>query len=579
MNINRIYLIFFSLLVMVSAGVPPVHSSEKSSENKVGFMVVAPDRGFMGNQEILEIYQEFKKDYPASLSLVGRNDNGTGSPYSAYLQKSVQSLQESGVTDIVALPLFLSQDDPVLRKVAANLPAYHAREQIRLAPPMSESYLSAQVLLDRVKTVSQNPAEEHLVVLGIGAMEAADEEGIRSDIAPLIDYVKQYIPFHNTEVGIYFDRNAETSLKEAKNQGVDDLIIRTAAKKGRTIVVPFYIGPRFDNRMSMTNWLSRKFSEYDLTFVKEEIIPHPNVLLWLKKTANHYLVPKPDQVGVIIMPHGSTQPYNDVVEEIIAPLKSRYRIEMAYGMGDPFLIQQAVTRLETEGVRRIIFVRMYSLEDQMKGLTDYILGLSKTAPTKRNPKDTPPTQVRSAALFSAFGGYEEGPDIPQVLHERVLELSRNPSRETVILVAHGSGSDEADARWLEVMDGHASRLQKLVKFKFQDIQTATVREDWPEKREAAVNRLKEMIEKAKKKGRVLLISNRLHGAGPYERFLNEVGLEKDRDYEMNSQGFAPHPLMTRWLASGIEQAIRSISQNEDWMVSAQQTNGMISKQQ
>jgi hypothetical protein len=33
--------------------------------SKVGFLVVAPDRGFLGNQEVRSLVDEFKKSYPA----------------------------------------------------------------------------------------------------------------------------------------------------------------------------------------------------------------------------------------------------------------------------------------------------------------------------------------------------------------------------------------------------------------------------------------------------------------------------------------------------------------------------------
>ncbi len=51
-------------------------------------------------------------------------------------------------------------------------------------------------------------------------------------------------------------------------------------------------------------------------------------------------------IGVVIMPHGTTQPWNDAVEKMLEPLKGKYPIEMAYGMGDAQVIQEAVLRLE-----------------------------------------------------------------------------------------------------------------------------------------------------------------------------------------------------------------------------------------
>ncbi|NOY84142.1 MAG: hypothetical protein GXO96_04870 [Nitrospirae bacterium] len=535
---------------------------ETVPEKKTGFLVLAPDRGFLGNQEIKSLFETFKKDYPAALALVGSNYNGVESEYSLYITDAIKTLKDEGASDIVVLPLFLSASDPVLKKVRPHLPAYAAGARVRWAASLSKSHFSAQILLDRVSEKSQNPEAEHVVVLGMGVMNEVGEAALRADLEKLTAYVHRYRSFKSIEIGIYYHRRADATLKETKNKAVDDLVIRSAAKKGQLIVTPFFIGPKFDNRMSMTHWLSRKFKDYDLNFVNEEIIPHPNLLLWLKKTANAYLPPSSAQVGVVIMPHGATQPYNDVVERVIAPLQERYRIEMAYGMGDPALIQEAVSRLESEGVRRIVFVRMYSLSGQMKPLTDYILALTNDPPQSQHEGDAPPDQIRSAALFSSFGGYEEAPEIAQILHERIGEISKKPADETVILVAHGAGSDEANARWLARMKGHAEALRDLAKPAFRAIKIATMREDWPEKREVAVIQLKKMIEAGNRDGRVLLISNRLYGAGPYERFLKEVGLKKGEHYEMNGQGFAPHPVITRWLENGIAGAVRDFHEND-----------------
>lgn len=545
--------------------------ADAAPTQKTAFLVLAPDRGFLGNQEIQHLFEDFEKEYPAGLALAGRRYDGVDNEYAVYLKQAIQSLKGRGFSEIVVLPLFLSASDPVLLTVVQHLPAYAAGIPVRFAAAMSESHLTAQILLDQVTEASRHPEQEHVVILGAGALNEADETAMRADLAPLTAYVKAYHPFKTVELGIYYDRSAEAALKEKKNQAVDDLVMQTAAKKGHTIVVPFLIGPKFDTQMSMTRWLSSKFKEFDLSFVDQDILQHPNLLLWLKKTANAYLPASPQQTGVVIMPHGATQPYNDVVEQVIAPLQSAYRIEMAYGMGDPFVIQRAVSRLEAKGVRRIVFVRLYSLSDQMKGLTDYILGLSDSLSDSHSHDEasSPPHQVRSSALFSTFGGYEEDPAVAEILHERVREISREPSNETVILVAHGAGSDEADTKWLEIMGGHADRLRQLSKPAFRAIKTATVREDWPEKRGAAVAKLKDMIQEGKQGGRVLLISNRLYGGGPYEKFLEDAGLKKGADYEMNAQGFAPHPVITRWLAAGIEKALQAFDQGSADRLSAE----------
>ncbi len=47
------------------------------------------------------------------------------------------------------------------------------------------------------------------------------------------------------------------------------------------------------------------------------------------------------------------------------------------------------------------------------------------------------------------------------------------------------------------------------------VRAATVREDWPEKRDKAVAEIRTMIQHASNNGRALVIGNRRCGSGPY----------------------------------------------------------------
>lgn len=519
----------------------------------VGFLVVAPDRGFLGNQEIRAVFDDFAQRYaPAALAWVGRDYNGMGSEYSDYLSRALADLERGGATEIVAIPLFVSASDPVLRKVVAHLPAYARTGTVRWAEPMVESHLIRQILLDRAMTVSRDPEQERLLLVGFGATDEAGEAAMRRDLERYLAYVTRYLPFREATAVLYYDRAAPDA--ERKNKAADQVIVEAAAKKGRTLLILATIGPKFDQTMALTHWFGDKLRDWDIAYVAEELLPHPNVLLWLKKTANAFLPASPVEIGVVIMPHGATQPWNDAVERAIAPLRPRYRIEMAYGMGDPAVIQQAVERLERQGSRRIVFVRMYALAHHLKHRIDYLLGLSDSPEPEgrhggHNRETTPPAQIRSAALFATFGGYEEDPGIVEALHERIQEVSRDPSQETVILVAHGDKRDEDNAHWLSVMRANIERLKRDPHCaKLKAIEAATVREDWPDIRERAVADIRSLIDAQAKTGRVLVIADRLYGAGPYRKLFDGL------DYVLNDKGLV-HPALTRWLEAGIQQTV------------------------
>lgn len=517
---------------------------------KVGFLVVAPDRGFLGNQEVRSLVDEFKKSYPAVLGLVGRDYTGVESEYATYLTRATQELKQAGITEIVAIPLFLSEADPLLKRVMPLLPAFSGGLPVRWAPAMAHDYLISQIVLDRVEALSEHPEAERLIVVATGALDSASEKAIKADAAKLVGYVSRYKHFLEAEAVVYYDREAENA--EEKNAEIKAHILALMAKQGHTLLVPAFIGPKFDHSMSLTSWLEGQFKQMHVAYKPAELLPHPNALLWLKKTANRETPLTANQIGVVIMPHGSTQPWNDAVETTIQPLLAKYPIEMAYGMGDPLIIQDAVSRLEQRGIRRIIFVRMYALDQQMKPLSDYILGLTDHTPSDghgggHSSAASAPLQVRTATLFSTFGGYEQYPEIAQVIHKRVAEVSKDPSNETVILLAHGEATDEGNDKWLAVMRQNIDRLRQDPHCaKLKGIKAYTVREDWPKEREKAVADVRAAIEEAGKHGRVLVIANRLYGSGPYKKML------KGLTYEINEKGLVD-PILTRWLEEGMKR--------------------------
>lgn len=548
-----------AVLFMFGSSAAPVGAAP----SKTGFLVVAADRGYLGNQEVTSLVNEFKHAYPAALGLVGKDYTGVEGEYAVYLTRAAQELRKDGVTDIVAIPLFFSEADPLLTRVMPLMAAYAGGLPVRWAPAMAHDYLVGQIILDRIGALSEQSESERLVLVGTGAADEASEKALKADLDKLSAYVKRYKGFREAEAVVYYDRDAENAWQ--KNDAIKTRLLAQAAKHGRTLLIPAFIGPKFDSSMSLTGWLGAQFRNTRVAYKPDELLPHPNVLLWLKKTANRETPLAAGQIGVVIMPHGSTQPWNDAVEATIQPLQSKYPIEMAYGMGDPFIIQDAVSRLEQRGIRHIVFVRMYALDNHMKPITDYILGLSDRSPADGHEHGSggAPPQVRTAASFSTFGGYEQNPEIALVLHKRIAELSQDPANETVLLLAHGEGTDEGNDRWISVMNQNIERLRQDPHCaKLKAITALTVREDWPNKREQAVAAARVAVEEGGRQGRVLVIANRLYGSGPYRTML------KGLTYEMNDKGLAD-PILTRWLEDGLERmtAMLLATQSEQSMLS------------
>lgn len=523
-----------------------------AQNKKIGFMVIAEDRGFVGNNETVNLFNQFEREYLSSLVFVGRKYDGIKSEYSEYIQKGISELDNKGVSEIVILPLFLSESNYILKMLRKNIPSYHFKGDIRWNRAMSGSYLIAQILLDSVNKLSKNPTEENLLLIGRGAIDEKSEKLIKEELEQLVNYIKKRKTYKSVQVGVYYSYNADEKIRKTKDNEVDEMVIHAAAKTGRTLLVPFVIGPKYSHMMSFTHFVERRFEDIDLIYHSDEILLHPNVLIWMKKAANaHIPISNNNPIGVVIMPHGATKPYNDAIEKTIQPLKKKYQVEMAYGMGDSISLQNAVSNLEGKGIKRIVFVRMYPSSDQFKEKTDYILGLDNRVPEQWD--GLIPSQVRTSAIINTFGGYEEDSLIAGIFLDRIKEVSKNPTEETIILLAHGGKNEQAEKLRNEKMDSHISWIQKQSNPPFKKIIGMTLREDWPDKRAKALKEIKKVVKEGNSSGKVIIISNRLYGSGPYNHFLK--GLE----FEMNSKGLAPHPNLTKWIEKGIEIAVNKES--------------------
>jgi len=250
--------------------------------------------------------------------------------------------------------------------------------------------------------------------------------------------------------------------------------------------------------------------------------------------------------GILVMAHGGDDAWNRDVETVVGPLRDKYSVEIAFGMARTSTLREAVARLEHRGVRRIAVVRMFISGESFLRETEYILGLRQDAPPAPAGENhdhcmekAEPIPVKSSLILSREG-IADSPLVDDILLDRALALSTNPSQESVLILAHGPGDDGENERWLEKIRLRSRKTQNLGRFK--EVRCETLREDWPEKREVAEKRIRAFVQSVTDGGgRVIVIPFRVAGFGPYREVLD--GLR----YVADGRGFCPHPNLTRWI--------------------------------
>jgi hypothetical protein len=265
-----------------------------------------------------------------------------------------------------------------------------------------------------------------------------------------------------------------------------------------------------------------------------------------------------DDFGVLVMAHGGGATWNREVEAALAPLRQEYPLEIAFGMADAVSLQEGVHKLEAQGVRRIGVVRLFISGESWYERTEQILGVKPGAPAK------PAMEANEAhgghgghsmafwrldtdaAFALSKQGLMEAPEIGQALLERTRSLSRDPSQEDVLILAHGPDDDGENQRWLAQIDARADALRQALPFR--RVQVETLREDWPEKRKAAEVRIRAFVERAGREGgRAIVLPFRVQGFGPYAEVL------KGLDYGSDGRGLVPGPQVGQWVQRQAEE--------------------------
>ena len=252
----------------------------------------------------------------------------------------------------------------------------------------------------------------------------------------------------------------------------------------------------------------------------------PRILLLLL-LALAACLPKP---GLLILAHGGRAEWNALVEEVVSPLRERLPVAIAYGMTNPEAVREAVVALEGQGAERIVAVTLFISGDAFGDGYDAIFEEMEAARRE--------AEVPRAVVVRASGGLMDSALAGRILLHRARTLTRDAARESVLVLAHGPGSDEENERWL----AHISRAARpLARLGFREIRVETMREDWPERRAAARARIRAYVAAGSAAGVVLVIPFRIAGFGPYAKVLEGL------DYIADGRGLAPHPLLTTWI--------------------------------
>lgn len=517
-----------------------------------GFLVVAPDRGFVGNEAVRDEFDQFAAGRNAELVFA------TDQRAAPYLDQAFAALARRGAGRVVVAPLFLSTSSPQYAQFKALIVA-KPRPPLSYAPTFGESYLAAEELADRFRRLHHSQGARVLVV-GYGATDEQNQAQLQAELQRQAELAAEGFGFAAVKAVVAYDREADDAHP---GRALSAQLGAALADGEHWQVVPFHQGPQLDSMMNFDAKLRATLP------AQAHLVEAGNFAqwgTWLARVANQAEPLTPAKLGVVVLAHGSDFHWNQTMREAVAPLAAKYKVEFAFSMADQPTVERALARLAARGAKSAVIVRVFGLEASFKSDLERMLGqdleAGRAAPAMAghghhghgDHAAAPAPRIRTPLIVRSVGGVGDHPLFARALLDRAKQLSRQPGKDTVILVAHGSGSDRQNADWLAVLERLAEEMRGVGGDAFRAIRVATWREDWPDKRGPWIEKVRAMVTEARQAGgKALVIPARTNGEGFEREFL--AGLE----YELG-EGFAPHPLFARWVEEQVQAGLLALQQ-------------------
>ncbi|KIL37384.1 cobalamin biosynthesis protein CbiX [Cohnella kolymensis] len=183
--------------------------------------------------------------------------------------------------------------------------------------------------------------------------------------------------------------------------------------------------------------------------------------------------------GILVISHGSREPgWVSLVDETvgaahsalsaakhIVPGADSIPVEAAFlELVEGRLIQDGIDRLEAAGVTHILAVPLFSSSGSTHvDEIGWALGASA-----RSNTDTDLQRFRVQVPLTYGKPMDDSPEVVDVLSERIQELSRNPSDESLLLIGHGSEEPGFHEAWKQGMTVLADKLRERGGFAFAE---------------------------------------------------------------------------------------------------------------
>jgi sirohydrochlorin ferrochelatase len=203
------------------------------------------------------------------------------------IQDGIDRLENAGVDHFLAVPLFVSSGSTHVDEIGWALGAYaQPRTDTDLEPfrvsaeltygkPIDDDPEFADILLDRLSVLSNDPARESLLLIGHGSDKPGFHEAWRRGLSSLAATVRERGGYADADIAMLRPDLAATALGDLRARQPDT----------RVIALPVFLSEGYFTKEVVPRRLEGMNCRYD----GRTLMPHPQVARWLERQALEWL--------------------------------------------------------------------------------------------------------------------------------------------------------------------------------------------------------------------------------------------------------------------------------------------------
>jgi sirohydrochlorin cobaltochelatase len=280
---------------------------------KVGVLLLAHGGSAQWNERVLDVAKRVDDSRPAEVAF--------GMATRANIQAAIDKLTARGVTEIVAVPLFVSshssvitstefllglrkdapRDLAIFAKMNHGSPGAPAAEDhsahaghapaadgaspvtitvpIRMTPALNRHPLIGAIAADRARSISTAPEQEAVILVAHGPVPDEDNRLWLEDMAVLAQHVKGSASYASVDYMTVRD-DAGPAMREAATKELRDKVSAQIAQGRKVLIVPHLM-----SFGGIEQGIKKRLEGLDYTMTTQALMPDGRIVQWVLASA------------------------------------------------------------------------------------------------------------------------------------------------------------------------------------------------------------------------------------------------------------------------------------------------------